>query len=78
LRQEHQRSVRALLFTPDGATIISGSADETIKFWAVESGVCVATLALAQPYQGMNITGATGLTPAQRAALKALGASDQS
>ncbi|MCE7985516.1 MAG: hypothetical protein DYG89_30445 [Caldilinea sp. CFX5] len=77
LQQEHQRSVRALLFTPDGATIISGSADETIKFWAVASGVCVATLALAQPYQGMNITGATGLTPAQRSALKALGASDE-
>ena len=74
LRQEHQRSVRALCITPDGATILSGSADETIKFWQLDSGVCWATLALAQPYQEMNITGATGLTPAQQTALQALGA----
>ncbi|MEZ4735683.1 MAG: BTAD domain-containing putative transcriptional regulator [Caldilineaceae bacterium] len=74
LQQEHQRSVRALCITPDGETIISGSADETIKCWQLESGVCWATLTLAQPYQGMTITGATGLTPAQQTALQALGA----
>jgi WD40 repeat protein/DNA-binding SARP family transcriptional activator len=74
LRQEHHRSVRALCITPDGETIISGSADETIKFWQLDIGVSLATLALAQPYQEMNITGATGLTPAQQTALQALGA----
>ena len=76
LRQEHQRSVRALLFTPDGATLISGSADETIKLWDSRTGDCLATLPLEQPYQGMTITGATGLTPAQQRALIALGAND--
>ena len=76
LRQEHQRSVRALLFTPDGAILISGSADETIKLWDSRTGDCLATLPLEQPYQGMTITGATGLTPAQQRALIALGAND--
>lgn len=74
--KEHQRSVRILLFTPDGQTFISGSADETIKVWDVKTGDCLATLNLEQPYQGMNITGAIGLTPAQQTALKALGAND--
>ncbi|MEZ4863072.1 MAG: BTAD domain-containing putative transcriptional regulator [Caldilineaceae bacterium] len=74
--KEHQRSVRAILFTPDGATLISGSADETIKLWDAKTGACCATLPLEQPYQGMKITGATGLTPAQQSVLKTLGASN--
>ena len=35
---------------------------------------CLKTLRVALPYEGMNITGAIGLTTAQRATLKALGA----
>lgn len=71
---DHKGSVRSLQFTPDGQTLISGGADETIKGWAAESGQCLTTLALAQPYRAMNITGAIGLTAAQRTALQALGA----
>jgi len=32
-------------FSPDGASIVSGSYDGTVKLWSVESGECVTTLA---------------------------------
>jgi hypothetical protein len=34
------------------------------------------TLRIDRPYEGMNITGVTGLTDAQKSTLKALGAVD--
>jgi hypothetical protein len=34
----HTRTVRALAFTPDGTKVISGSDDETVRLWEVESG----------------------------------------
>lgn len=74
VRSEHKGSVRSILFTADGQMLFSGGADETIKLWEVETGQCVATLPLEQPYAGMKLTDATGLTAAQRAACKALGA----
>jgi WD40 repeat protein len=36
--QGHQEEVRALAFTPDGKTILSGSKDRTVRWWDVESG----------------------------------------
>ncbi len=73
----HKGSVRSFQFTPDGQTLISGGADETIKSWAVDTGECIQTLALDQPYGGMNITATTGLSAAQRVTLKALGAFEE-
>jgi WD40 repeat protein len=54
--------------------LASSSSDGTIKLWAVQTGECVQTLRSDRPYERMNIAGAQGLTEAQRAALKALGA----
>jgi WD40 repeat protein len=70
----HTNWVRALAFSPDGATLASSSDDETVKLWDVESGVCLGTFQAEGPYAGLNITGATGISEAQRAALKVLGA----
>jgi WD40 repeat protein len=70
----HTSWVFSVAFSPDGATIASGSADETIKLWDAISGECLKTLRAKRPYEGLNITGASGLTEAQKATLIALGA----
>ena len=54
--------------------LASGSQDGTIKIWHTGTGECLSTLIPDRPYKGMNITGVTGLTSAQKATLKALGA----
>ena len=54
--------------------VASSSADGTLRLWDLKTGKCVATMEPAGPYAGMNIAGVTGITPAQRATLMALGA----
>jgi predicted NACHT family NTPase len=71
--QGHTSSVSSVAFNSNGKTFISGSWDETIKFWDVKTGECIKTLK-DRPYEGMNITGVTGLTEAEKATLKTLGA----
>jgi len=70
----HTNWVWSVVFSPEGATLASGSQDETIMLWDVHTGECLKTLRANKPYEGMNITGVTGLTDAQRTTLKALGA----
>lgn len=70
----HTRQVTSVSFRADGKVLASSSEDETIKLWNVETGECLQTLRADRPYEGMNITGVTGLTEAQKATLKALGA----
>lgn len=70
----HTKLVWSVAFSPQGNTLASGSEDETIKLWDVETGECLKTLKSSRPYEGMNITGVTGLTEAQKIALKDLGA----
>jgi hypothetical protein len=70
----HTNLVYSVAFSPDGRLLASGSVDETIKLWDVQTGECLKTLRPDRPYERMNITGATGLTGAQKATLKALGA----
>jgi hypothetical protein len=40
----------------------------------LQTGECLKTLRSDRPYERMNITGVKGLTEAQKATLKALGA----
>jgi WD40 repeat protein len=70
----HTEKVWSVAFSSDGQTLVSGSQDETVKIWNVKTGECLKTLVAARPYEGMNITGVTGLTEAQKAMLKTLGA----
>ena len=37
----HSDSVKSVAFSPDGASIVSGSDDNTVKVWSVESGESV-------------------------------------
>lgn len=43
----HDDQVRSVAFSPDGARIVSGSYDETIRIWDVETGK-----QLMQPLRG--------------------------
>jgi WD40 repeat protein/DNA-binding MarR family transcriptional regulator len=72
--QGHTNRVWSVAFHPNGQTLASGSGDGTIKLWDVKTGKCFKTLIVERPYENMNITGVTGLTKAQIATLKALGA----
>ncbi|MEM9007801.1 MAG: NB-ARC domain-containing protein, partial [Cyanobacteria bacterium P01_F01_bin.86] len=70
----HANVVRSLAFHPQGNTLASVSEDETIKLWDVKTGECLKTLRGDRPYEGMDITGAQGLTDAQKVTLEVLGA----
>jgi WD40 repeat protein len=54
--------------------IASSSADETIRLWDRQTGTCLRTLQADRPYEGMNITGVTGISESQKSILKSLGA----
>jgi len=88
----HRRSVEAIHFGPaigkDVRLLASASLDETIRLWTVESAqsaagvtvkaaTCLALLRSPGPYAGMKISGVTGISDAQKAALRALGAVEE-
>jgi WD40 repeat protein len=75
LFEGHTRRVWSLacISTPNGLLIASGSEDETVRLWNLDAGA-IATLRSPRPYEGMNIHSATGLTEAQKSALKGMGA----
>ncbi len=70
----HKQLVWSVAFSPNGQTLASGSQDDTIKFWDVNTGECLKTLRNERPYEGANISNVIGITEAQKASLKALGA----
>ncbi|MEZ4726339.1 MAG: NB-ARC domain-containing protein [Caldilineaceae bacterium] len=72
--QEHADLIQSLAFGRDSLLLASTSLDGTIKVWEVERRRCLHTLHAPGPYTGMNITGVTGITEAQKQALMALGA----
>ena len=41
--QGHNNLVVCVAFSPDGITIVSGSADKTLKLWSVSGGECLKT-----------------------------------
>ncbi|MCL4862909.1 MAG: AAA family ATPase [Caldilineaceae bacterium] len=77
----HTQPVEAVAFHPDGTLLASGSEDETMRLWTVAGeppvGRAEKVLRVPGPYAGMKIDGVTGISAAQRAALKALGAADR-
>ncbi|MFB2921116.1 NB-ARC domain-containing protein [Aerosakkonema funiforme] len=75
--QANSGYIWSVAFSPDGKMLASGSDSETIKLWDVDTGECLKTLKTDRPYEGINITGVSGLTETAIATLKALGAKQQ-
>jgi WD40 repeat protein/DNA-binding SARP family transcriptional activator len=71
----HSSWTTAIAFHPDSSQIATGSAEGVVKLWDVQGGRCLATFTAKGPYAGMKISGVRGISQAQTAALRALGAS---
>jgi WD40 repeat protein len=70
----HTSEIYSVIFSPDGQIVASGSDDHTARLWDASTGECLKILRAPGLYEGMNITGVTGLSEAQKATLIALGA----
>ena len=75
--QGHPGAVRSLRISPDGRRLASCGEDGTIKVWNLESAGLLRTMRRDRPYERLNITGVKGLTGAQKATLRALGAIEE-
>ena len=73
--QAHDAWARAVRVSPDGKTVASCGEDGVIKLWDMQSHEHLATLRADRPYERLDISKTSGLTNAQQAALRALGAS---
>ncbi|MBZ0293396.1 MAG: tetratricopeptide repeat protein [Anaerolineae bacterium] len=76
-RQAHQGAIHALRRSPDGTLLASCGDDGAIMLWDNASGEHHQTLRRDRPYERLNIHGVSGLTEAQTATLRALGAIDR-
>ncbi len=74
MRAAHQGTVLSLRKSPDGKLLASCGDDGAIHIWELKSGEHVRTLRRDRPYERLTITGIQGLTQAEIATLRALGA----
>lgn len=72
--QAHTGAIWGMALSEDGRLVASGGRDGMVTLWETSSGIALRTLRPDRPYERMDITGLTGVTEAQRGALKALGA----
>ena len=74
VQQAHLGTVQVLKLSPDGGRLASCGEDGAITIWDLERGEHLRTLRRDRPYERLTITGIRGLTEAQKASLRALGA----
>jgi len=75
LLQENTEPVLLVALGCDRQILVSSSQDETIELWEIKTGKCLKTQRLDEGIE--DLTSVTGLTPAQIATLKILGAFEQ-
>jgi WD40 repeat protein len=64
----------SLILSPESNSVAIATDHETIDLYDIDTGKCLKSFRADRPYERMNITGVTGISEAQRASLKALGA----
>jgi WD40 repeat protein len=74
--QRHTDAVWGVALSSDGLLLASGGLDDTVRLWEPSSGAALRILRSDRRYERVDITGLTGVTEAQRAALLTLGAVD--
>jgi WD40 repeat protein len=75
--QGHQGVVQSLGISADGLRLASCGDDGAVKVWDLASADQLRTLRHDRPYERLDITGVQGLTEAQKASLRALGAIEE-
>jgi hypothetical protein len=73
-RQAHQGPVQSLRRSPDGTKLATCGDDGAVTVWELQSGASIQTLRRDRPYERLDITAIEGLTEAQLAMVRALGA----
>ena len=77
MREAHQGAIQSLRISPDGHRLATCGDDGAINVWDLESGERLRTLRRDRPYERLTITGVKGLTQAQKATLRDLGAIEE-
>jgi non-specific serine/threonine protein kinase len=73
----HTAGVLGVALSADGQLLASSSYDGSVLLWDAPTGSRLRTLRIDRLYERMNISGLTGVTDAERAALLALGAVEE-
>jgi WD40 repeat protein len=73
----HEGWVHSIRVSPDGGMVASSGEDGAIQLWDLPSRRHLGTLRRDRPYERLNITDIRGLTEAQKASLRALGAFEE-
>jgi hypothetical protein len=63
-----------MAMSPGGRLVASGVRSAAVQLWDALTGSVVGTLRPDRLYERMDITGVNGLTEAQKAGLRSLGA----
>ena len=70
----HAGRTWVVALNPDGRLLASSDDEGTTILSDFQTGEVLSRIALDRPYERMNVEGASGLNPAERAVLRALGA----